>query len=337
MSTLRLFYANITLHWGFVVRIPGATAAQPALAIAPPTTVVGAFAASLLRALGYSEGNISKYFVNGSEKSQKAPDTEAVLSPVFQNILDSTIAASMGLHPQSEGPGVGVTMEASRVLAVPYKTGGEERSKFKTKPYSPKFYGQGIPAALPVQAVGVAYAPSTVVDLVWVVDVNKLIEGLPKEDGRNIKVSDIDRIGLSVAYGVTRLGSKEGICSVNVACYIEDPPTVNINKPFQAHTYVPVDCVEPQNVSLVSKIRLWNLKYEPTEYYAPRGTTLTLAYPPTSKYEIPHYILRENCVAYRVVPDPNKCRKVHDLRNVESIIAIGLRGEASERKHSFVS
>ncbi|MEM0366125.1 MAG: hypothetical protein QXJ70_03600 [Acidilobaceae archaeon] len=325
MSALRLFYANITLHWGFIVRIPGATAAQPALAIVPPTTVVGAFAASLLRALGYSEGDISimRHTVSKSGRRKKTLSIEAVLSPVFQDILNSTIVASMGLHPQSEGPGVSVIMEASRILAAPYKTGGSWEKAVKAKPYTLEFYKNAITMALPVQAVGAAYAPSTIIDLVWVVDAGKLTKSLP---GGGIKVSDIDDIGLSVAYGVTRLGSKEGICSVNAACYIEDPPMVNVDKLFQAHTYVPAECVDPQDIGLVSRIRLWDLSYKSAEYYVPRNTTLTLAYPPKTEYDIPYYKLRSNCVAYRVAPD--KCSEIRELRGVEWVVAAGLRGGA---------
>lgn len=325
MPALRLFYANVTLHWGFVVRTPGATATQPALALAPPTTVVGAFAASLLRALGFSEGGMSRRAVSKSKMGRKALDGEAVLSPAFWSILDSTIAASMGLHLRNEGPGVGVVMEVSRILAAPYKTGGEIK-RMKAEPYTLEFYMEAVTRALPVQAVGVAYAPSTVVDLVWVVDVEKLVRGFSEE---GVQVSDIDAVGLAAAYGVTRLGSKEGICSVNAACYIEDPPLVDASRPFQAHTYVPVECVVPRNASLVSKIRLWDLKYKPADYYAPRDTTIMLAYPPVTEHDIPYYNLKDNCVAYRIDRiEQGKCIVTDELKSIESVVAVGMIGEA---------
>ena len=311
MPSPRLFYALVALHWGFVVRIQGATAAQIALALAPPTTVVGAFTAPLLRILGFREGII---MTAGKAK------IEGAFSQVFECILKATIAASMGLHPRSEGPGIAVIMELSRLIAVPYKTGGERQS-FKVSPWSQEFYSKAITKALPVQAVGTAYGPSTLVDLVWVVDVEKLARCLP--EGR-VRVEDIDGIGLHASYGVTRIGSKEGICSTIAACYVKEPTMINVGEIFTAHTYVPVDCVAPSQYELVSKVQMWDLRYAAIEYYVPSKVTLTLAYPPPdNQIALPAYRLKSGCKAYHIKLERlQECEGLKNMKSVEWAAAV---------------
>ncbi|MDM7275200.1 MAG: hypothetical protein P3X22_003645 [Thermoprotei archaeon] len=314
MSSIRLFYSQVALHWGYIIRVPGATAAQPALTLAPPTTVAGAFAASLLRVLGFREGIILRAGRAG---------VEGAFSKVFECILKSTVAASMGLHPiRDEGVGLSVIMEPSRLIAAPYKTGGDRRA-FEESPWSIGFYKEGITKALPVQAVGATYGPSALVDLVWAVDVESLVKCLPYEGA---SVENIDRVGHYAVYGVTRLGSKEGICSAVAACYVEEPVVINVGETFTAHTYVPAKCVAPLHSQLVSRVQMWDLSYLYEDYYAPSKTTLTLAYPPAYDPSVlPSYRLVDGCKAYHIKVDklPGKCEKLKEMKSIEWAVAVG--------------
>lgn len=314
MSSIRLFYSQVALHWGYIVRVPGATAAQPSLTLAPPTTVVGAFAASLLRALGFNEGIMLR--------SGKA-SIDGAFSRVFECILKSTIAASMGLHPiMDDGVGLSVIMEPSRLIAAPYKTGGDRRS-FTVSPWNIEFYKEGATKALPVQAVGATYGPSALIDLVWVIDIKGLLKCLPYE---GVSVESIDRAGHYAVYGVTRLGSKEGICSPVVACYVEEPNVINVGETFTAHTYVPAKCVAPTFSHLVSKVQMWNLSYFYEDYYVPSRISLTLAYPPAHDPAVlPSYRLVDGCKAYHIKVDrlPERCEALREMKSVEWVVAVG--------------
>ncbi len=316
MSYMRFFYSQVALHWGYIVRVPGATAAQPALALAPPTTVVGAFAASLLRALGFREGIVL---------SAGRAGVEGAFSKVFECILRSTIAVSMGLHPvKDKGAGLAVLMEPSRLIATPYKTGGDRRA-YRESPWSMGFYKEGITKALPVQAVGAAYGPSVIADLVWVVDVESLTKCLPFG---GVSVEDIDRVGYYAVYGVTRIGSKEGICSTVAACYVEEPAVMGVGETFTAHTYVPAKCVAPAISQFVSRVQIWDLSYSYEDYYVPSKISLTLAYPPVHDPSLlPSYRLVDGCKAYHIKVDelPEKCRELREMKSVEWAVAVGRR------------
>lgn len=72
-------YARLRLHWGFIVRQPGASAAQTAYPLPPPTTVAGAFANPLARLLGI----IDSY----PEKREALPVTNMFMSCILNRLL----------------------------------------------------------------------------------------------------------------------------------------------------------------------------------------------------------------------------------------------------------
>ncbi|MFN3805478.1 MAG: hypothetical protein ACK4SY_10510, partial [Pyrobaculum sp.] len=193
MTNERFFHARVSLHWGFVVRSFGATAAQTALALPPPTAIVGAFATPLLRLLGardrYAPTGGSGGDVTTKRRGKKVVE-RASASPLFGCILDATLAASAGLYPQGRGAGLGIAMEPSRLIAAPYK-GSSERKRIK-EGVERKNVMEAMSRALPVQAVGAAYGVSTLLDLAWVVDVRELADCLNNVAGVKVETEDID-------------------------------------------------------------------------------------------------------------------------------------------------
>lgn len=290
-ASLRALLSRVSLHWGFVVRVPGASAAQSALSTVPPTTVVGSFAASLFKTLGLRD------FAEAPSRSQEIRRT---LSRHFDCALAATLVAAAGLVPGSEY-GVCVHQEPSRLSAAPYKTGGSWTRAVKSPFGSADFYSKFVVEALPVQAVGAAYGPGSALDMVWVFDVGVLVDCLRRSLGLSIEVEDVDSVGLAAAHGVTRLGSKEGIASVDLAAYAREGVKISLaGEVVRTHLYVPASCVEPVTRD-VSRLSLWDLGYGYSEYYAPEPASEVLAVPVPPE-RVPSYrVVSDRCAAY-VVP-----------------------------------
>lgn len=285
-DNVRVAFARLSLHWGFSIRFFEATAAQLALSLVPPTTVVGAFTAPFFKLLGLRD--VTKRRARG--KSQ-------TLSPLFDCALGATLAATMGLPPQettdsTHGVGICTHQEPSRIISAPYRAGGSWEKALKATFGSLEFYGELLTQALPVQAVGVAYGPSVLVDLIWVFDVSKIASCLGVDAGK------VDFIGKIAVYGVSRIGSKEGVVSVEDAKYlVKGFRIAGIGDTIRSYTYVPVECVEKIRGE-VDRVTLWDLRYETREYYvpSPSSNTIAIAIP---KGRIPEYrITGENCKAY---------------------------------------
>lgn len=290
-APLRALFSRVSLHWGFVVRVPGASAAQSALSIAPPTTVVGSFAAPLFKALGLRDV---------AEAPPRSHEARRTLSAHFNCALAATLVAAAGLAPGSEY-GVCVHQEPSRLSAAPYKTGGSWTRAVRSPFGSADFYSKFVTEALPVQAVGAAYGPGSTLDMVWVFDVEALVDCLNKSLGLGVRAEDVDSVGLAAAYGVTRIGSKEGLASVELAAYAKEGLRVLLaGELARTHLYVPASCVEPVTGD-VSRLSLWDLGYGYSEYYAPEPASETLAVPIPPE-RVPSYrIVSDHCAAY-VVP-----------------------------------
>ncbi|MEZ0346150.1 MAG: hypothetical protein ABWK01_06340 [Infirmifilum sp.] len=288
MKHARLVFARASLHWGFVVRQLQATAAQLALALAPPTTIVGAFAAPLLRTLGFVD------------KALRRSGTHKTLSAHFECALRASLAASMGVLPremQEGAAGLSVHEELSRLSAGSYKGGGAWEEALKASPGSFKFYSKFITEALPVQAVGAAYGPGVKVDLVWVFDASKLATCL---SGLDISIEDLDKAGVAAAYGVSRLGSKEGILSVEDAKYLRfgdaELRLAKAGEVFETHTYVPAECAEPLVGGSAATVELWDFDYQPKRFWAPALSNVAIVFAP-SRSALPKYRVADDCTA----------------------------------------
>ncbi|MCS7106504.1 MAG: hypothetical protein NZ902_00070 [Acidilobaceae archaeon] len=281
---LASLFSRVSLHWGFVVRLPGATAAQPALPIPPVTTVVGAFSAPLFRLLGVPFGNPS--IIKGGR---------AILSEHFECSLRSTLAAAAGLS--GEG-GLVMYQELTKIATSPYKGGKDWWDKVKMKIGTPGFYNNFIPTAQAVQAVGASYGPGTRLDLAWVLDVDELADCLAK---RGVKASraDVEAALALAAHGVSRLGSKEGIASVMEGKYI-DKIEIIYKGSIKTRFYVPERCVEPLSEE-VGKAQLWDTSYQPATYYAPGVLSKTLW---VSSSPLEYRLLDDmGCAAYKLVSE----------------------------------
>jgi CRISPR-associated protein Cas5a/b/c len=272
-----IFYSRIRFSWGFSVRLPGVSAAQPALSLPPPTTIIGAFANPILEALGMPKE------VGGKPRT---------LYPVFDCILGASKAASFGLARSTEGSvGIAVMKEITRIIGAPYKTGGEAERIRKAKFGTSEFFTEDLGRMLPVQALGVAYAPAALADIAWVAD--------PHELAKCLKLGDVNELyktlGSIATWGVSRLGSKEGIVAV-LEGYHGDPEAIGIGSIFKTRMYVPVDCVEPKDEA-VSEVTLWDLEYNWRRYYVAYIASGSLVYPPDP---ISYRLVNERCKAFKV-------------------------------------
>jgi len=256
MSILRFFYSKLNLHWGFIVRAKGATAAQPSMILPPPTTIVGAFAYPLLRLLGIPE----------EHDSTKKMKKRAIISPVFDCFIKSTQGASAGLDPDSR-TGLSTYMETTRIIGFVYKTGGQISDALK-RPIE-----ESIPLIMPVQPIGSTYAPNSILHIAALIDIKELSRCL------ETSTEDIDNYGLKACYGVSRLGSKESIVSVIDADYGEPEFTEG---DIYTIGYVPASIASKKIPEIFTSIYLYDLDYKLTEYIVPTGrlSTQTIITPP---------------------------------------------------------
>ena len=304
-SQVFYLYSKFILHWGFTVRNPGQSATQAALPIPPPTTVVGFFAEPLLTLLGIPE----------SYRAQMTSKGGYVPGP-FKCALEATLAAAAGSQrDDSRIAGMAVQQEPSRLVASPYKTGGEERRiRGAGKPGTASF-AKATASVLPVQAVGEAWAPGLAVDLVWIFNLNKFKKCL--NNIIHIKTNLDHNTLLYAALSASRLGSREGLGSVKKA-RVGTPKIIVDRLTFKTIFYVPAHCVTPSSLDLIYKILLWNNRYELREYYVPgsAGTSgvLYLATPKPASFTLNDKV---GCVAYVID---------------EGMVVVG-EGEALDREH----
>ncbi len=141
-----MLVSRVELVWGFSVRYAGASAAQPALPVPPPTTIVGFYAEPLARLLG-----IPEYTKTGKK------GTCSVASLLAEHVL----AAGAGLDPESPS-GLIVYSDLAHVASLIYQRRRTEWKKF----------------AFSAQAVGAAYGPAARLYIALVVDVEGLAASL---------------------------------------------------------------------------------------------------------------------------------------------------------------
>ncbi len=266
MTNLRIFYAKALFSWGFIIRHKGTSAAQPAYPIPPPTTVVGAFAYPLIRLLGFT--------INTKGPSEWGEGK--LISDVMKPLLEATVTATAGLtSPRfvNKSPshssrktlqvGLAIYQEISRIIASPYKSGGSFQEAVKVRFMESDFFTKALPVVLPVQAAGAAYAPALKVELMWIVDVEKLSEGL------GVSIEKLDNTARRAIYGVVRVGSKEGLVALEEAIYAENPIIRGPGEKISTRLYMERFCAETLNPTLTTEIILPNLRYTLTPYYVP--------------------------------------------------------------------
>ncbi len=236
-------HARVSLHWGFVVRQLGASAAQMAYVLPPPPTVIGSFANPLARLLGAGESIDPRAGRAGSRFMACA--------------LEATLAAGAGLEVKGK-IGVAVYGEPSRITATLYKGGTDYRKALKEPPYL------AADRLLPVQAVGAASAPSARLDLAWLLDVDKLVKCL----GPTALAVDEDLLA-KAAWSIYRVGSREGLATVEDAgAYSEgDLTIIGEGGSFKSVLYQPRECVNPTGITVA--VTLYNEDYREASYYVP--------------------------------------------------------------------
>lgn len=256
MPKLRLFYSKLNLHWGFTVRVKGVTASQPAMVLPPPTTIVGGFAYPLVRLLGVPE-------IHGHLKKTKET---AIITPVFDCFIKAAKGASAGLDPDSK-TGLVTRMEVTRILGFAYKTGGQKSETLK------KRIEKAIHTIMPVQAVGSTYAPNAILHIAALIDIEELAKCL------KTSIQEIDDYGLKACYGISRLGSKEGLVSV-IDAYYGDPESTT--EDVFTIGYAPASLVNKKLPEVFTSIYMYDLNYRLTEYVVPTGTlsSQTIITPP---------------------------------------------------------
>ncbi len=287
MNPLRVFYVRVNLSWGFNIRFKGTSASQPTYPLPTPTTVVGAFAYSLARLLGLNPYTSDVY---------KWGDGR-LISSTMKIFLEATLTASAGLvASDSSTTGLAAYSELGRIIATPYK-GATELARIRKPLYSDDFFTDSIPRALPVQALGSVYAPNTYLELSWVVDIEKLSREL------RVSIDKLDSIAEKAAYGITRIGSKEGIVAVEPTYvkYIKNPMELRPGDKFRTRLYVEEVCAEVLDPSYVFEITLPDIRYRDRLYYLPaRAASKVFIMPLREELKPPLFRVLSPCKAITI-------------------------------------
>ena len=175
-------YFSAIPSWGIIVREPNVSASQPSLQFPPPTTLVGALAYGIAKALGIS------YEVKPGGKGKKAVPL-TLPSEVFPSVLYA--GASLGPHT--------VIADLNRYIIRTFQRATRERRE------DPNFQFGAVP-------VGKTYV-SGEVRAVIAFDEEGLLEAIREYSGKDVK--DLESLLRASASYVTRLGSKEGIVAVS--------------------------------------------------------------------------------------------------------------------------
>lgn len=146
---LVMVVSRVRLAWGYSIRYAGASAAQPALPLPPPTSIVGFYAEPLARLASLPE---------------KGPRS------VISLLAGAVYAAAAGLDPGGR-VGVAVYADATRILSLVFQRKRKEWQKY----------------AWAVQSMGAAYAPGATLYLALLLDAEKAARSLGLATGRLIE------------------------------------------------------------------------------------------------------------------------------------------------------
>ncbi len=281
---IRVFYVRASFSWGFTVRYKGVSAAQPSYPIPPPTTVVGAFGYPLARLLGLDP------YDKGVEKYGKG----FLISPTMKAFLESTITASAALvRTKGSSGGISIYLEPGRIIGLVYRTGGQLSDIKKAKIHTSEFYGKVLGLMQPVQAVGSAYAPGLVLDLLWIVDAGKLVKEL------GVSRESFEKAASKAVYGVVRIGSKEGLISLHTAGYYNSVKILSAGEKFKTRFYVDARCVEPLDREYAFEIELPGIRYDTGKFYiAAQSASQNLIIPLPEISSPPWYRVLTNCKGF---------------------------------------
>ena len=210
-------FFELELAWGFGVRFPMGTAAQMATPLPPPTTAIGAVMEPLAIKLGLGE----TIRLGKGKKATKC--STAYL------LYKATEAAAFGLSPKSP-TGIVVKAEMNRLVTASY-----------TKKRDPSMWSG-------VQAVALAYGPKALLEMMLVIDSNRLVNEL-KSFGVSIAEEEVVKMLKGVT--VRRVGSKEGI----VAMRRKEIGEVNLEKDVESFLYAPKDVVKESKY--YTELMLW--------------------------------------------------------------------------------
>lgn len=289
MSTLRAFYTRLMLTWGFTLRNKEASAAQPALILPSPTTIIGAFAYPLFRLLE----------INVFDGKEEKYEDHRLITPTLSALLISTRVASAGIISKNylnRYVGLAVHQEIGKLITPPYRSGGGWEEARKTKVLSDDFYKKGLSQALSIQAVGSSYGPGVELELMWVFDAEVLSRKLA------IDLDTIDNAAVRAVHGVVRLGSKEGLVTIDYknSQYEKNVQILEPGSSFKTRLYVEKECVQPVEKYLVNEITLWGLNGKLTNYYVPSTMGSNTLILPLPEEKSPHFTLIEPCRAYKL-------------------------------------
>ncbi|MEB3862035.1 MAG: hypothetical protein GSR84_07435 [Desulfurococcales archaeon] len=251
-----LLYSKIRLHWGFITRVPGASAAQPAYPLPPPTTVVGAYANPLARLVGEPD-SLYTGLAGGPPRGRRRP---RLMPRILKCSFEATLGAGAGL---SGLVGVASIEEPSRILAGPYKGGGSYEKAVRSPPYI------GVQEVMPVQAMGHAIAPGAMIEMAWLLDADRLSACLGVGEEKLVGILEL------VAWSVYRVGSREGLASV-VDARVYGEPRIGEGV-FNSILYQRADCATPEMGGTI-EVTLNDIHYVEALYHVPaRGSVGALA------------------------------------------------------------
>lgn len=272
MDTVFL-HATLQLHWGFIVRQAGASAAQLAYPLPPPTTVIGAFANPLGRLLDMPDA-----MPYGGSRRRR--DTLPVTNRFMECMIKAAKAAGAGLDTSGR-TGVVVYEEPSRITAVPYKGGNDYLTAVKHPIYL------SAQKLLPVQAVGSASAPAALMHIAMLLDA----EELSRCTGRRVTLDVLE----AAVWGVYRLGSRESIASVVYAGVSMDLEAVESGH-FESILYQKAGCARPARSDLAVEVVMTDEHYKSTGYHVPVSPASNAAIL-TPPHRPQPFLLRSGCRA----------------------------------------
>ncbi len=287
MSEGRVFYtvSELELHWGFIVRQMGASAAQLSYLLPPPPTVVGAFMNTLARALGLPEAPVR----HGRRRTH--PQHHVTLTHYCASL--ATIAAGSRLLGDSRGSRTGLVLhsDTTRLLGGPWKGGGSYNDAVR-KPII-----ESVTEIMPVQAAGYTSGMGTRLEIAWVFDADRLEKCLLREAGLEAKVG-INELE-AAARSVYRLGSRESLATTHAykAGAVSQDGLLKGTIDYFSYYPQPSGCSTPVtgHTGLVELI-MPDTSYRETLFYVPAhpSSGQTHLAPPL---EPARFRLRPNCTA----------------------------------------
>ena len=174
---LHLLRIHVELSWGYSVKVPSTSAAEPSLLMPPPTTLIGAFA----KGLSYVLGDRVECLVDSGRLASYAVKASSFIASAHAGFKSRQALTSWS--------------DLTRSYAVPYL-----QTQYRTPKDKAMWFG--------VHALGKVYAPSMKVSLAYVVNASK---------AKAVLGSEWRGLLMKSSFCLSSLGSKEGMVSVDDA------------------------------------------------------------------------------------------------------------------------